>query len=61
MISDTSLLASVMVEQPVIQAAIASVETFNGTKSQFEFWIVPTPYIRMQVKKLSTTTNMGQS
>ena len=38
-ISETSLLASMMVEQPIIQAAITSEETFSGTKSKFESWI----------------------
>ena len=33
---EASLLASVMVEQPIIQAAISTVETFNGAKSKFE-------------------------
>ena len=28
-----------MVEQPIIQAAISSIETFDGTKSKFESWI----------------------
>ena len=36
-ISNTSLLASVMVEQPINQVAISSIET----KSKFESWIVP--------------------
>ena len=27
-----------MVEQPIIQAAVFSVETFDGTKSKFEYW-----------------------
>ena len=36
LISETSLLASLMVEQPIIQAVISSIETFNGTKSKFE-------------------------
>ena len=35
----TSLLASMMVEQPIIQAAISTVETFDDTKSKFESWI----------------------
>ena len=37
-ISETSLLASMMVEQPIIQTVISSVETFNDTK-KFESWI----------------------
>ena len=36
-ISETSLLASMMVEQPIIQAAITSRETPDGTKSKSEF------------------------
>ena len=36
---ETRLLTSVVVEQPNIQAAISPVETFNGNKSKFEFWI----------------------
>ena len=35
-INETRLLASVMVEQPNIQAAISSIEICNGTKSKFE-------------------------
>ena len=38
-ISETSLLASMMLEQPIIQAVISSTETFNGTMSKFESWI----------------------
>ena len=38
--SEASLLALVMVEQLIIQAAISSVEMFNGTKSKIESWIV---------------------
>ena len=33
------LPASVMVKQPIIQAVISSVETFDGTKSKIESWI----------------------
>ena len=35
-VSDGSLLALVLVEQPIIQAAITSVETVNDTKCKFE-------------------------
>ena len=35
-ISEATLLASVMVEQPIIQAAISSVETFDDIKSSFD-------------------------
>ena len=38
-ISEAILLASVMVEQPIIQAVISSIEAFDGTKSKFESWI----------------------
>ena len=34
-VSKASLLASVMVELPIIHAAISSVEMFDGTKSKF--------------------------
>ena len=37
-ISETSLWAPVMV-QPIIQAAISLMETFNGTESKSECWI----------------------
>ena len=37
-ISEASLSASVMVEQPIIQAVISSTETFDGTKIKFESW-----------------------
>ena len=36
-ISKTSFLASVMVEQPIIQAAISSIDTFNNTKTSLNF------------------------
>ena len=39
-ISKTSLLASVTVEQPVIQAVTSSIENFSGTKSELESWII---------------------
>ena len=38
-ISKTSHLASMMVEQLIIQAAISSIETFYSTKGKFEFWM----------------------
>ena len=38
-ISEATLLTSVMVEKPIIQVVISSVETFDGTKSKFESWI----------------------
>ena len=38
-VNEASLLASVMVEQPIIQAAVSSVGTFDGTKSKFKSWI----------------------
>ena len=37
--NDFSLLVSVMVDQAIIQAAICSVETFDGNKNKFEAWI----------------------
>ena len=37
-ISEPSLLASMKVEQPIIQVVIYSIETFDGTKSKFETW-----------------------
>ena len=33
-----SLLLCVMIEQPIIQAALSLIETFDGTKSKFEAW-----------------------
>ena len=39
-ISEPSLLASVMVEQSIIQIVIYSIEKFNDTWSKFESWIV---------------------
>ena len=33
-----SMLLSVMIEQTIIQAALSSIETFDGTKSKFEAW-----------------------
>ena len=38
-VSDATILASVIVEQPIIQAVISSVKMFDGTKSKFESWI----------------------
>ena len=38
--NESSLLASVMLEQPIIQAVISSVEVFNGTNHNFETLIV---------------------
>ena len=38
-VSEASPLALVMVEQPIIQVAISSVEMIDGTKSKFESWI----------------------
>ena len=35
-VNEANLLASVMVMQPIIQAAISSLDTFDGTKSKFE-------------------------
>ena len=37
-VSKASLLASVVMEQSIIQAAISSVETYDGTKSKSEAW-----------------------
>ena len=33
-----SLLSSVMIEQTIIQAALSSIETSDGTKGKFEAW-----------------------
>ena len=38
-VSEASLLASVMVEQCITQAAVSSVETFDGTEIKFVSWI----------------------
>ena len=38
-VSEASLLALVMVEQPIIQAVVSSVEMFGSMKSKFESWI----------------------
>ena len=38
-VNKTSLLASVMVQQPMIQAVISSVEMFDGNRSKFVSWI----------------------
>ena len=38
-VNETSLLASAMVEQPIVQTVISLVETFDGTKSKSESWI----------------------
>ena len=38
-VNKTSLLVSVMVEQPIIKAAISSVDTFHGTITKFELGI----------------------
>ena len=38
-VNEASILASVTVQQPIIQAVISSVEMFDGTKSKFESWI----------------------
>ena len=32
------LLSFIIIDQTIIQATLASIETFNGTKSQFEAW-----------------------
>ena len=32
------LLSSIMIEQTIIQVALSSIETFDGTKSKFEAW-----------------------
>ena len=37
-IYEGNLLLSVMIEQTIIQAALSSIETFDGTKSKFEAW-----------------------
>ena len=34
----SNLLSSIMIEQTIIQAALASIEMFDGTKSKFETW-----------------------
>ena len=36
MVYDSNLLSSVMIEQTIIQDALASIATFDGTKSKFE-------------------------
>ena len=51
-IRTTSLLASVMVKQPVIQTGISSVETFDGIKSKIESWIT---YVKNAVHILGQT------
>ena len=33
------LLSSIMIEQTTIQAALASIECFDGTKGKFEAWM----------------------
>ena len=38
---EASLLALIMVEQPIIQAEISSVENFDGTKNKFKLWTAP--------------------
>ena len=38
-VSEATLLGSVMVEQTITQAVTASVEMFDATKSKFESWI----------------------
>ena len=35
-VNEVNLLAAVIVEQPIIQTAVSSVETFDDTKSKFE-------------------------
>ena len=42
-----NLLSPGMIEQTIIQAALAFIEMFNGTKSKFEAWTEP---IKMQHK-----------
>ena len=39
MVNEASLLVSVMVDQPIIWAAMSSIETFDGNKNKFETWI----------------------
>ena len=39
LVTEANLLSLVMVEQPIIHAAMSSVEMFDGTKSKFESWI----------------------
>ena len=39
MVNQASLLASVMMNQTIIQTAISSVKTFDGNKNKFEAWI----------------------
>ena len=37
-VSDHNSLLSIMIEQKIIQTALTSIETFDGTKSKFETW-----------------------
>ena len=39
-INDASILTLVMADQTIIQAAISSIETFDGNKNKFEVCIV---------------------
>ena len=38
-VNEASLLALVMVEQPITQEVISSMKTFDGTKCKFQLWI----------------------
>ena len=47
-----SLLSSAMIEQTIIQAALSSIKTFDGTKSKFEAWTECSPNLTwMELKR----------
>ena len=50
-VSESHYLSFIMIEQTIIQAALTSIEMFDGTKSKFEVWTEATEmWQKYQVK-----------